>query len=216
MKFIFIGDSLRQENDSSTYPQEGWPRERKGFYPEIDRVNLAKNGRSTKSFLDEGRFQEALHLAKEGDLCFISFGHNDEKQEDPSRYTDPYGSYEDNLIYRINERKKKGVSPILLTSITRLKYDEDSVLLRTHKEYPKARKEVALLEKIPLIDLEERTYQFLRKSTFEENKKYYRILEKNQYPNYPEGKDDHTHLTKTGATWIASRVADKLKKYNIG
>ncbi len=52
MKFIFIGDSLRQENDSSTYPQEGWPRERKGFYPEIYRVNLAKNGRSTKSFLD--------------------------------------------------------------------------------------------------------------------------------------------------------------------
>ncbi len=215
MKFIFIGDSLRQENDSTTYPQEGWPRERKSFYPNIERINLAKNGRSTKSFLDEGRFQNALDAAEKGDLCFISFGHNDEKKEDPSRYTESNGSYKKNLIYRIKERKRKGVSSILLTPITRLKYDEDGILLRTHKDYPKARKEVALLERVPLIDLEERTYQFLRKSSLKENQKYYRILEKGEYPNYPEGKEDHTHLTKTGATWIALRVAQKLAKYGI-
>ena len=216
MKFIFIGDSLRQLNDSSTFPQEGWPRERKSFYPDLERVDLAKNGRSTKSFLNEGRFEEALKTASKGDVCFISFGHNDEKREDPTRYTKPFGSYQGNLIGRIERRKNKGVSCVLLTSITRLKYDEDGILLRNHKEYPRARKEVAVLEQVPLIDLEERTYQYLRKHTKEENQRFYRILPKGKYPNFPDGKDDHTHLTKTGATWIASRVADKLKKYNIG
>ncbi len=110
MNLIFLGDSLMQPNGMDTYPQKGWPQMLDPYLadPEETKVlDFALNGRSTKSFLDEGRFKEALDAAKDGDVCFISFGHNDEKIEDPKRYTTPYGTYIENLAYMESEMKKK-------------------------------------------------------------------------------------------------------------
>ncbi len=215
MNLIFLGDSLMQPNGMDTYPQKGWPQMLDPYLadPEETKVlDFALNGRSTKSFLDEGRFKEALDAAKDGDVCFISFGHNDEKIEDPKRYTTPYGTYIENLAYMESEMKKKGVRSIFLTSVTRLKYDENGLLLHTHKEYPTAMKELAEKLHDPLIDLENLTYDDLQKHTKEENSKYYMILKPGEFETCPEGKKDTTHMRVEGAKWICSLVVPEMKK----
>lgn len=217
MNLIFLGDSLMQPNGKDTYPQTGWPQALNSFFVSSDVVNIqdfALNGRSTKSFIDEGRFAQALAIANKGDVCFISFGHNDEKSEDPTRYTTPYDTYQKNLVFMESEMKKKGVTTIFVTSISRLKY-EDEKLLRTHGDYPLSMREVAKKLDDELIDLEEITYQDLSKHDYEYNSKHYMIFKPGEYENYPEGKNDTTHLCRNGATWICSLVVEELKKIEI-
>ena len=216
MKLICLGDSLMQENHEDTYPQKGWPQALPLYLKDSVSVkDYAKNGRSTKSFLDEGLFKEALEDAKEGDVCLISFGHNDEKKEDPSRYTKPYGDYQKNLEYMISEMAKKGVRSILLTSVTRLKFDENGNLRHTHMEYPDAMKALATRLNVPLIDLEELTYQDLKSHDIGYDEGHYMIFPKDTYPNYPEGKNDTTHMKEEGARWICSLVVPELKKIDF-
>lgn len=216
MNLIFLGDSLMQPNGESTYPQTGWPQVLDTYLKDKDNVKIqdfALNGRSTKSFIDEGRFKEALEVATEGDICFISFGHNDEKYEDPKRYTDPYGQYQRNLIYMENEMKKKGVKTIFISSITRLKYDKDGkTLLHTHKDYPNAMKEVAKQLNDQFIDLEKITYDDLSIGDYSTNKYHYMIFDPGEYENYPNGSKDTTHLCINGAKWICSLVVPEFKK----
>jgi lysophospholipase L1-like esterase len=179
------------------------------------RVNVedfALNGRSTKSFLDEGRFAEALSIALPGDVCFISFGHNDEKIEDPKRYTTAFDTYQRNLVYMENEMKKKGVRTVFISSITRLKYDENNILKHTHGDYPKAMREIAKQLGDDFIDLEKITYDDLSKHTLEENQAHYMIFRPGEYENYPKGSCDTTHLCRNGATWICSLVVPEMKK----
>ncbi len=215
MKLIFLGDSLMQINKADTFPQTGWPQLISSYLvndKEVQIEDYALNGRSTKSFIDEGQFAKALENASYGDVCFISFGHNDEKYEDPKRYTSPFDTYQRNLIFMENEMKKKGVTTVFLSSITRLKYDEKKKLKRTHGDYPKAMRDVAKLLVDPYVDLEQITYDDLSKNTYDYNKQFYMILPPHQFENYLEGKDDTTHLRKEGAEWICSLVVPELKK----
>lgn len=215
LSLIFLGDSLMQENDETTAPQHGWPQsfiEVNGLNKDLVKYkNYAKNGRSTKSFIDEGRFIKAIKELDESlnNYCFISFGHNDEK-DDPLRHTS-YPEYKENLKFFIEEMRKRNVKVILLTSITRLKYDENNNLMKTHLGYPQAMKEVAIEENIPLIDLETLTYNDLSKNDYNFNKDYYMIFDKNIYSNYMDGKTDTTHLSKKGSMWICNLIKTKME-----
>lgn len=215
MKLIFLGDSLMQYNDESTFPQTGWPQMISSFLkPErkIEIKNFAKNGRSTKSFLDEKRFDEALVSVSENDIVFISFSHNDEKKEDETRYTIASTSYKENLNFMYDKVKEKKADVIFVTPVTRLKYDEKGNLLHTHLDYPKYMKELADELKITYIDLEKITYELLSKEDYMYNSKYYMILEKDRYDNYKEGLKDTTHLNRCGADFISFLVYRELKK----
>ena len=97
-RIITLGDSTMQFNNFSKFPQTGWPQALDRFV-KVPIKNFARNGRSTKSFIDQGLFQEALDEIKENDLVLIEFGHNDLKIADPLRYTEPYGSYQENLKF---------------------------------------------------------------------------------------------------------------------
>ena len=214
MKFIFLGDSLMQENGPETYPQTGWPQKLNRYValPNLPIHDYGKNGRSTKSFMDEGWFDMALKDAEPGDVVVIGFGHNDEK-DDPKRHTDPNGSFQNNLVHMTLEMEKKGVKGVILaTPITRLKFDDNGVLLHTHGEYPSAIKEVANRLKLYCIDLEAITYELLAKQTKKEQESHYMILEPNTYPNFKEGQVDTTHLKEDGAIWIAGLVAKEMSK----
>ncbi len=215
MNLIFLGDSLMQPNGKETYPQTGWPQALREFITDKYRVviqDYALNGRSTKSFIDEGRFDEALLIARPGDVCFISFGHNDEKIEDPTRYTKAFDTYQRNLVYMEHEMKKKGVETIFISSVSRLKYDDNNVLKHTHGDYPRAMGEIAKQLGDPYIDLEQLTYDDLSKHSYEENSHHYMIFRPGEFENYPQGSSDTTHLCRNGATWICSLVVPELKK----
>ena len=114
----YIGDSTVQFNKIDTYPQTGMSQVLSLFTAEGVTVHPhGKNGRSTKSFLDEGRFEPVRQSLSEGDFLLIQFGHNDEKIQDPSRYTQPFGEYQENLRYFIGEARKKGAYPVLITPL---------------------------------------------------------------------------------------------------
>ncbi|MDE7018469.1 MAG: GDSL family lipase, partial [Lachnospiraceae bacterium] len=95
---FWAGDSTVQYNGIMTYPQTGIGQVLHLFLkPEVKVENHAKNGRSTKSFIDESRLPAIYDKISEGDFFFIQFGHNDEKKEDPDRYTEPFSDYMVNL-----------------------------------------------------------------------------------------------------------------------
>ena len=120
---FMIGDSTMADKDlTGGNPERGWGQMLPGFFTEDIRVdNHAVNGRSSKSFIDEGRWDKVLSLIKKGDYVFIQFGHNDEKP-DPKRHTDPGTTFDANLRRFVNETRAKGGIPVLFNSIVRRNY----------------------------------------------------------------------------------------------
>ena len=103
---FWAGDSTVQYNDITTYPQTGIGQVFHLFVkPEIKVENHAKNGRSTKSFIDESRIPAIYDRITQGDFLFIQFGHNDEKIQDPDRYTEPFSEFCVNLEKFVKDRK---------------------------------------------------------------------------------------------------------------
>ena len=125
MKIFMMGDSTMKYNNILTYPQTGRGQVVELFVNEGVRViDYAENGRSTKSFIAEGRFQRILDEMEKGDFVICQFGHNDEKINDPNRYTEPYGEYQKNLAYFHDEVLSHGGNIVYATSITRHKFSE--------------------------------------------------------------------------------------------
>lgn len=213
MKIITLGDSTLQFNNYLKYPQTGWPQALPRFLKyDVIIKNFAKNGRSTKSFLDEGRLDEALGYMENGDLVLIQFGHNDQK-DDPLRHTDPYGSYQDNLRKMVIESKKRGCDVILLTSIAERVFKEGRAV-NTHLDYPDAMKALAEELNIPCLDIHARTMEVLNSVGEEKSKMFFMNYKDGTYPNVP-GKEDDTHLRYDGAFMVATCFYEEMMKHNL-
>jgi lysophospholipase L1-like esterase len=173
-------------------------------------VNLAENGRSTKSFLEEGLFDRCLGQLSEGDWVFIQFGHNDSK-DDEQRHTDPWTTYQGNLILMTDTVLEREAHPVLLTPICRRRFDEQGNLVQTHGDYPKAMISLAKSRNYPVLDMTEKTYQLLAYLGPKESKKLFLHLEKQEHPNYPDGAADDTHLNEWGANVVANLTLAQLR-----
>lgn len=146
VKIVLVGDST--VND-----QGGWGTGFRGsFKDEVQVTNLALNGRSSKSFRDEGAWAPAL--AAKPDYILIQFGHNDGPGKGPERETDPRTTYRANLIRYIDEARAIGAKPVLVTSITRRNFDADGKLKTDSLEpYVEATRAAAKEKNVPLLDL---------------------------------------------------------------
>ena len=122
--------------------------------------DAALSGRSTKSYIDEGAWSTLQAKIKTGDYLFIEFGHNDEKTDDPTRYTDPATTYRDNLRTFINGARARGGVPVLLTSICRRQFSGNTVT-GTHGAYTTAVFAVGQETGMPVLDMETRTKNWL-------------------------------------------------------
>lgn len=210
----WAGDSTVQYNDITTYPQTGIGQVFHLFLrPEVKVLNFAKNGRSTKSFIDEGRLAAIEEQITEGDFLFIQFGHNDEKKADPARYTDPFGQYMVNLERFVNAAREKKAYPVLITPLERRCFAEGNQLgVGEHSDYVAAMKQAAENLDVPLIDLYSMSREKLRKAGAEKTKDWYMHLPKDVYPSHPEGLTDNTHLKYEGAVVYGGCIAAGLKK----
>lgn len=210
----WAGDSTVQYNDITTYPQTGIGQVFHLFLkPEVKVLNFAKNGRSTKSFIDEGRLAAIEEQITEGDFLFIQFGHNDEKKADPVRYTDPFGQYMVNLDRFVNVAREKKAYPVLITPLERRCFAEGNQLgVGEHSDYVAAMKQAAENLDVPLIDLYSMSREKLRKAGAEKTKDWYMHLPKDVYPSHPEGLTDNTHLKYEGAVVYGGCIAAGLKK----
>ncbi len=203
MKIYMMGDSIMKFNNINRYPQTGWGQMLPLFLKDCLTVieNHAENGRSTKSFYDEGRFDVILNKLEEGDYVICSFGHNDEKIIDPLRYT-TLEEYKSNLKRYADLTRSKGASIIFATPVTRHDF-KDGILSDTHKGYPNAMLEFANEYNYPCVDLNQATIDLCNKIGSAESLKFYMVFPPNTYKNYIEGKDDRSHLLPYGARTVA-------------
>ncbi len=204
-----IGDSTVENN---TPPFRGWGWALPRFLAEDVKVeNHAKSGRSTRSFLDEGRFDPVHKAMKAGDVLLIQFGHNDEK-DDAERHTDPDSSYRDFLRYYCRAAMEKGALPVLLSPVSRRLYVGDGSLLYTHGEYPAAVKAVAQELHVPFLDLKTASRKLYLSASPEETEKLFVVLKPGEHPDFPEGHEDKTHFNAFGAERIAGLVAGMMEE----
>jgi len=170
-------------------------------------ANYGKNGRSTKSFVDEGWWKIVLDSMQRGDFVIIQFGHNDEKTDAPL-HTDPATSFRENLKRFVDETRAKGATPILLTPIVRRDFDARENLVDTHGDFPQATRETAKELHVPLIDMELKTRLLESIAGWEGTHEIHQFE--------PPGEIDNTHLCNFGAYVVARLVAEGIQKQNIG
>ncbi len=205
-----IGDSTMAPNtkcdEDPGDPGRGWAEPLQCFFNPSQLVvrNCAVSGRSTKSFIDEGRWQKVLDRIAPGDLLLIQFGHNDAKKSDPKRYTDPETAFKENLRRFVTEAREKGAIPILATSIVRRLFNRDGSLRDSHGRYVPAAAEVAEELNVPLVDMNRLTGERVLQYGPEESKKLYLYVEPNVAERFPDGNADDTHLCIRGAEEFAA------------
>ncbi len=208
---FWVGDSTVQYNSILTYPQTGIGQALERF---IDKRNVrienyAKNGRSTKSFLEEGRFAPVCQRMQAGDFLFIQFGHNDQKQEDPTRWAPADTVYADNLRRFIQAAKQRGAHPVLITPATRCNYRQLPPE-RQFAPWVAAMQRVGQETGTPVLSLTQRSEALVDRMGDAAAETCYMTLPAGKYANYPDGQSDKTHLQPLGALTFAALIAHEL------
>lgn len=230
---FMIGDStMANKSITGGKPERGWGHVLGGFFTEDIIVdNHAVNGRSSKSFIDEGRWDKVLSRIKPGDYVVIQFGHNDEKPN-PDRHTDPGTTFDANLSRFVNEARERGANPILMNAIVRRNFiapkdptvSEDArpdaskskekvegdTLYDTHGTYLDSPRNVAKKLNVPFVDANKITHELVQGLGREESKKLFMWVEPNTVPAVPKGSVDNTHLNVYGARVVAGLLVDAM------
>lgn len=212
---FMVGDSTmadKEELDASL--ERGWGQ----LFPTYLQGNIvvqnhARNGRSTKNFQAEGRWDEVMKRAKRNDIVILQFGHNDSKIDDPNRYAS-IEDYERNLMTMIAQAQKKHLKVILCTPIAR-RYFKEGVFHPRHGGYPEAARRVAKRMNVPMLDLEATSNEWLIGLGDEQSKQYFMNVPAGECTKFPEGKIDNTHLREAGALEIGRQAATLILQQNI-
>ena len=233
---FMIGDStMANKSYDNSKPERGWGMALQGFFTDNVVVdNHAVNGRSSKSFIDEGRWQVVLDKIKPGDYVIIQFGHNDEKPQ-ADRHTDPGSTFDANLRRFVEETRARGGHPILMNSVVRRNFqqvvpqndddeklretvytgkkaEEGSVLVDTHGDYIIAPRNVAVATATPFVDANKVTHDLEQSLGPEESKRLHMWFKPGENPSLPKGREDNTHYCVYGAHVVAGLLVDEIGK----
>ena len=217
IRILMIGDSTMANKDTSKgSPERGWGMVLQHFFTDAVEVdNHAQNGRSTKSFINEGRWDKVLSRIRPGDYVFIQFGHNDEKYKKEKVYTAPGVTFDDNLRRFVRETRLRGGIPVLFNAIIRRKF-VDNRLVNTHGDYLESPRKVAAQMDAYFIDANAITHGLVEAMGPEESKKLFMWLEPGAFKSHPKGAKDDTHLNVYGAHKVAwsliSAVGNKIPR----
>jgi pectinesterase len=213
---FLAGDSTMADKPNPDHPERGWGQLlRELVLPPLKLDNRAVNGRSTKSFRDEGHWEAILEALKPGDWVLIQFGHNDEKQADPTRFTAPEGEYRANLERFVHETRGRGANPILATPIVRRRFGPDGTFQDSHGDYPRAMRAVAIAEGVPLLEMEDATRELVRGLGPEGSKALFLHFAPGAHPLLPEGLADDTHLSEQGARKVAELARREIERARL-
>lgn len=196
------GDSTAARKRADEAPETGWGMALPFFLaPGIEVANHAVNGRSSKSFIDEGRLAALLETVRPGDLLLVQFGHNDEKTSDPARGTDPWTTYQDCLRQYLDGARAHGARPVLATPVERRRFGPAGDAEPTHGEYPAAMRDLAAREGVALLDIQALSLALWQQLGAEGSTAYFN--------GTPERQDD-THFSPRGAIAVARMTARAL------
>lgn len=207
----WVGDSTVKANAAVTWPQTGIGQEFHRFVnPRRVRVEVyAENGRSSRSFINEGRLVPVAEAILPGDFLFIQFGHNDEKAADPLRYTDPAEEFPAFLEAYVNVARMHGATPVIITPLARrcfARRDDDY----RHTRWAQAARDAAARLCVPLVDLTAHSMALIDRVGAEEARRFYMHLPAGRFAAYPNGQTDDTHLQPEGAVAFGGLVARAL------
>jgi len=213
---FLIGDSTMANKPLEENPERGWGQ----LFPkymtdEVEIQNHAVNGRSTKSFINEHRWDTVMSRLKPGDYVMIQFGHNDQKVEDTNRSAPAHTLYKENLIRFVKEARSKGAFPVLITPVMRRKFDANGKFIDQHADYPGVVKEVAAMLNVFFIDLNKSSEAMIVKEGMENSRRFFLNIPAGHFKNYKGKPEDNTHFSDYGAASVASLVCESIKKQGL-
>jgi lysophospholipase L1-like esterase len=210
------GDSTMAPKLPEKRPETGWGEMLPDFF-DSTRVrieNHARNGRSTRTFISEGRWQSIVDSLHTGDYVFIQFGHNDESKTKTDRYTSP-DDYRANLQRFVRDARSKGANPVLLTPVMRRRFDNNANVRDSHGEYPDIVRSVSAEMRVPLIDMHRKTEVLLTLFGPQASSALFLQLPPHENPNYPNGIMDNTHFSPFGARIVASLAVEGIREAKL-
>ena len=234
---FMIGDSTMANKPLAKENQErGWGQMLPVYLQGNIKVdNHAVNGRSSKSFINEGRWDKVMSLIRPGDYVIIQFGHNDEKPKN-DRHTDPGSTFDENLRRFVNDTKSKGATPILMNSIVRRNFppmagqdiasesddkqkdwkgmypNEGVILVDTHGAYLDSPRNVAAETGVTFVDMNKLTHELVQTLGANNSRDLFMWISPNTYEFCPKGKIDNTHLNVHGALIVSRLAVNALAK----
>jgi len=235
---IFLAsDSTVQSYESIYYPQTGWGQMLYHFFTAQNQItespcnscsypqakiyeteyviieNRSIGGRSSKSFIEEGKLDAIIHDLRPGDFLFAQWGHNDATAVRPNRYVSA-DDFQTFLLPYYQACQMTGAQLVLITPVARRNCDENGTFQISFPAYREQMINFAAKYQIPLLDLGKYSTEFLQTMTPEESKSVFLWLSPGQYPDgaYPDGLSDNTHLQRYGATVFADIVALLIQK----
>lgn len=217
LNIFLIGDStMSDKKNPDENPEHGWGQVLPVLLTDhVEVKNHAMNGRSSRSFIGEGRWKTVLEELQPGDYVFIQFGHNDQKYKSPSGFTNPNTGYRANLERYVKETREKGANPVLFSSIVRRNFNEYGTLIDTHGDYPLVTRIVAENMKVPFVDLQMATEKLVLFYGLEDSKSLYLHFKPGQNKYFPGGKEDDTHLSRKGALLVATLALQEIAKQEL-
>ncbi len=212
---FLIGDSTCANKPLEDNPERGWGQLFPNFFTsDVEIQNHAVNGRSTKSFINEHRWDTVMSRLKAGDFVMIQFGHNDEKVNDTSRSAPAHTLYKENLIRFINDVRGKGATPVLITPVMRRSFDSAGKFVDSHGDYPAVVKEVGAQMNVAVIDLHKSSEALILKEGIENSKRLFLHIPAGHFKEKKD-KEDNTHFSEYGAASMASLVCQAIKEQHL-
>lgn len=198
------GDSTVQTYTDSQSPQQGWGQRLGEFFTDdIVIVNKAMGGRSSKSYVDEGRLDEVVKSLKVGDYLFAQWGINDRYKSDDTRYTDPATTFRTYLKMYIDGAREKNAIPVLVTPTPRLDY-ANGVFKNGFPDYCAAIKEVGAQTNTTVIDLQTKGLDYYASIGIDQVKAKIAL-----------NGSDVLHFQAEGAYQMARLVAEGVKESDL-
>jgi lysophospholipase L1-like esterase len=208
------GDSTMAQKQPDKRPETGWGEALQPCFDSsaVRIANRAMNGRSTRSFVAEGRWKAIVDSMKAGDYVFIQFGHNDEKVGTPN-YSSP-DDYRRNLLRFVDEVRAHGGHPVLFTPVVRRRF-EGTHLVDTHGAYPDAARAAAAEGTVPLVDMTRSSAALVEPLGPDSSRALWLHLEPGENANYPAGVHDDTHFNPRGAERMAGLAVDAIRALHL-
>ncbi len=208
---FMIGDSTMADKPLEDNPERGWGQIFPEFFTDDVRIeNHARNGRSTGSFIREGRWDTVMARLHAGDYVIIQFGHNDQSKEKGDRYTPPE-TFKENLRRFVRETRSREAYPILCTPIMRRRFDSTGTFYDVHGVYPDLVRGAAAELDVPLVDMHRLSEKVIIEHGPEGSKRIFLWIAPGVFASLPEGKQDNTHFSEYGARLMARLAVEALE-----
>lgn len=216
IRIFLAGDSTVAAYGCRQRPMTGWGQLlREYFTRKVEVRNYAMCGRSSRTFIEEGRLARIEREIAPGDYLLIQFGHNDATMEKPERYVKPYDEFAGFLRQYIRTARDRQATPVLVTPMQRRNFAADGHLIWDHRAYIETMRRVAKEENVALLDLSTASGEVFEHAGSDRTKQFFFHYDSGWEPNYPQGAADNTHFQREGARLLCNLLVGELEKSNL-